>query len=42
MGLGLSICQTIAKAHGGSLFVEETSTQGTTFVLDLPSMGETR
>jgi PAS domain S-box-containing protein len=36
MGLGLSICQSILRAHGGRLTVESTPGHGTTFVLHLP------
>ena len=36
MGLGLSICEGILKAHGGRISVESTWGIGTTFYLHLP------
>jgi PAS domain S-box-containing protein len=36
MGLGLSICQSIVKAHGGKIVVESSPGQGTTFYLCMP------
>lgn len=36
MGLGLSICERIMRAHGGRLEVESRPGQGTTFYLHLP------
>lgn len=35
-GLGLYICRDIAQTHGGSLEVEHTGADGTTFLLRLP------
>jgi PAS domain S-box-containing protein len=35
-GVGLALCRTIAKAHGGSVAVEETPGGGATFVVKLP------
>ena len=35
-GLGLSICKTIAEAHGGNLWLESIENKGTTFFLLLP------
>jgi signal transduction histidine kinase len=36
MGLGLSICQTIAQDHGGSLKLAKTDLEGSVFELTLP------
>jgi two-component system sensor kinase FixL len=36
VGLGLSICKTIAGAHGGNLTYSEPETGGSTFTLSLP------
>lgn len=38
-GLGLSLCQWIARAHEGSLVLDSTTTEGVTFVLRLPRHG---
>jgi len=35
-GLGLSLCQAIAKSHGGSIAVESTYGKGTLFSVILP------
>ncbi|QGP93983.1 Adaptive-response sensory-kinase SasA [Neomoorella glycerini] len=37
-GLGLSICEWIARAHGGKIEVESTVGQGTTFKVRLPAV----
>ena len=37
VGLGLPIAKSIAEAHGGRIFVENTSSSGTTFCLRLPT-----
>lgn len=34
-GLGLALVQAIAEAHGGSVAVESTATDGTTFTIDV-------
>jgi C4-dicarboxylate-specific signal transduction histidine kinase len=36
LGLGLSICQTIVKAHGGNLNIENNVGGGATAVVALP------
>jgi signal transduction histidine kinase len=38
-GLGLFIARSIAEAHGGSVQVRSTPTQGATFTLSLPISG---
>jgi len=38
MGLGLSICYSIIKQHGGSIEVASNSNEGTTFTVTLPTV----
>ncbi len=40
-GLGLALCRRIAELHGGTLGIEASSPQGTTWRLELPSSGAT-
>ena len=42
MGLGLSICQTIIKAHRGKLWATNNADRGVTFHFSLPVSGRTR
>ena len=37
-GLGLSICQSIVKLLGGRIWLDETYTDGTRFIFDLPKL----
>ncbi len=37
MGMGLSLCKTIAEAHGGNIMAQRNHVVGTTFVLSLPT-----
>jgi PAS domain S-box-containing protein len=38
MGLGLSICRTIVESHGGRIWVETSSEEGTTFSFTLRTL----
>lgn len=37
-GLGLAVCQRIVRAHGGTLHVAASSSEGTTFEVTLPAV----
>ena len=41
-GLGLSICRSLVKAHGGSIWVESEVGRGSAFCFSLPVAGEDR
>jgi PAS domain S-box-containing protein len=40
LGLGLTICQTIIRAHGGNLWSEKNKSHGATFHFQLPIVAE--
>jgi signal transduction histidine kinase len=42
MGMGLSICRSIIKAHGGKIWVSNNAGCGVTFHCALPPMSEPR
>ncbi|MBL4870949.1 MAG: HAMP domain-containing histidine kinase, partial [Robiginitomaculum sp.] len=37
-GLGLTIARELARAQGGNLLLEKTGVDGTTFIVELPSV----
>lgn len=37
MGIGLSLCQSIIRAHGGTIYVKDNVPHGTLFVFTLPA-----
>lgn len=39
-GLGLTFCRLVVRAHGGDIWVESNSNQGSTFIFNLPGQGE--
>ena len=41
MGIGLSVCVTIVKAHGGVVRARNSETGGAVFTFTLPLMEET-
>ena len=38
MGIGLSVCRTIIKAHGGQVFAGNRPEGGAVFMFTLPAM----
>jgi len=40
MGMGLSICRTIMEAHGGRIWLAETSGRGAVFRIAVPWRAE--
>ena len=37
-GLGLTICQAIVKLLGGKIWLDESYTEGTRFIFDIPKV----
>ncbi|WP_207458036.1 HAMP domain-containing sensor histidine kinase [Azospirillum sp. SYSU D00513] len=42
VGLGLAIAREVLRAHGGDLTLEESTAEGTVFVMDVPDLGQVR
>ena len=42
LGLGLSLCSTIIRSHGGDFWLDESASEGARFVFTLPCLGDRR